>query len=150
MLNMSLGGDLSGEGSNSTSSNQSSKNKQKEMGIWLSLLPPRSHSCVVCNKSFNYLQELEVYHNSHQSLQLQAENFNLHLKKMNEEKKKMKKNLRGPSRDNNLSRKVVLRNRLVAIDDDQSEIGLDLHLGVGCPKKVVEFYEFIPVKRMKF
>ncbi len=38
----------------------------------------------------------------------------------------------------------------MASDDDQSGIDLGLHLGVGCPKKVVEFYEFIPVKWMIF
>jgi len=151
MLNLSLGGDPSGEGSNSTTSNQSSKNKQKEMrSNWLSQLPPGSHSCVLCNKSFDFLEELEVHQNSHRILQLKAVIRNLHLKKIKEEKKKMKKNPRGKTRDNNPSRKDGLQNQLVVSNDNQSGIDLDLHLGVGCSKKVVEFYEFIPVKRMKF
>ena len=62
----------------------------------------------------------------------------------------MKKNPRGKTRDNNPSRKDGLQNQLVVSNDNQSGIDLDLHLGVGCSKKVVEFYEFIPVKRMKF
>jgi hypothetical protein len=69
----------------STASSQSSINKRKYVGMWLNLMPPGSHSCVLCSQNFNSLQTERGYQNSDETLKFHALIHNLYLKIIKEE-----------------------------------------------------------------
>jgi hypothetical protein len=118
----------------STASSQSSINKRKEMGMWLNLMPPGSHSCVLCSHDFNSLQTVGGYQNSDETLKFHAQMHNLYLKMIKEENLKRKERKKRKNTNYHPSKNVVLPNQLVG--NEESRINLDLHLGFGPPEKV--------------
>jgi hypothetical protein len=117
-----------------TASCQSSINKRKEMGMWLNLMPPGSHSCVLCSHDFNSLQTVGGYQNSDETLKFHAQMHNLYLKMIKEENLKKKERKKRKNTNYHPSKNVVLPNQLVG--DKESRINLDQHHGFGPPKKV--------------